>query len=112
MLAIRRKFKPVDNSTYIAHIIFPWSMHFLCKFLFKRFRGQMKDIEMILENLMISVFEQVENLEEGVHALQAFYYYSKRDALHPLYDQKTVAVSCFRQYFSVCLLSGACSALE
>ncbi|PNF16790.1 hypothetical protein B7P43_G00884 [Cryptotermes secundus] len=57
-----------------------------------RFRGQMKDTEMILENLMISVFEQVVNLEEGVHALQAFYYYSKRDGLRPLYDKKTVAV--------------------
>lgn len=56
----------------------------------------MKDTEMILENLMISVFEQVVNLEEGVHALQAFYYYSKRDALHPLYDKKTVAVSYLR----------------
>jgi hypothetical protein len=56
----------------------------------------MKDIEMILQNLMISVFEQVANLEEGVHGLQAFYYYSRRDALHPLYDQKTIAVSYLR----------------
>jgi hypothetical protein len=56
----------------------------------------MKDIEIILENLVISVFEQVANLEEGVHALQAFYYYSKRNALRPLYDQKTVAVSYLR----------------
>jgi hypothetical protein len=64
----------------------------------------MKEIEMILENLMVSVFEQVANLEEGVQALQAFYYYSKRDALRPLYEKKTVAVSYLRQYFSVCLL--------
>jgi hypothetical protein len=56
----------------------------------------MKDIEMILENLMVSVFEQVANLEEGVQALQAFYYYSKRYALHPLYEKKIVAVSYLR----------------
>jgi hypothetical protein len=64
----------------------------------------MKEIEMILENLMVSVFEQVANLEEGVQALQAFYYYSKRDALRPLYENKTVAVSYLRRYFSVCLI--------
>jgi hypothetical protein len=62
----------------------------------------MKDIEVILGNLMVSVFEQVENLEEGVQALQAFYHYSKRDALWPLYDQKIAAVSyltyCFYGY--------------
>jgi hypothetical protein len=59
----------------------------------------MKDIEVILENLMMSVFEQVVNVEEGVHALQAFYHYSKRDALRPLYDKKIVAVSYFIHFF-------------
>jgi hypothetical protein len=72
----------------------------------------MKGIEMILENLMVSVFEQVANVEEGVHALQAFYYYSKRDALRPLYDQKTVAVSNCRYHFCVAFLISACSTLE
>jgi hypothetical protein len=67
----------------------------------------MKDIEVILGNLMVSVFEQVENLEEGVHALQAFYHYSKRDALRPLYNQKTAAVSYHTYCFYVCLLSRA-----
>lgn len=59
----------------------------------------MKDIEVKLKNLMVSVFEQVVNIEEGVLALQAFYHYSKRDALHPLYVCKTVSVS----YLTYCL---------
>lgn len=67
----------------------------------------MKDMEVILGNLMVSVFEQVENLEEGVHALQAFYHYSKRDALRPLYDQKIAAVSYLTYCFYVCILSHA-----
>lgn len=67
----------------------------------------MKDIEVIMGNLMVSVFEQVENLEEGVHALQAFYRYSKRDALRPLYDQKITAVSYLTYFFYVCMLSHA-----
>jgi hypothetical protein len=57
-----------------------------------------KDIEMILENLIVSVFEQVVNVEEGIHALQAFHWYSKRDALCPLYNCKTVAVSYLTYY--------------
>jgi hypothetical protein len=65
----------------------------------------MKDIEVILGNLMVSVFEQVENLEEGVHALQAFYHYSERDALRLLYDQKSAAVSYPTYCLYVCLLS-------
>ncbi|KAJ4429794.1 hypothetical protein ANN_21998 [Periplaneta americana] len=70
-----------------------WYNHILrCLFLYYRFRGQMKDIEVILENLMTSVFDQVANVEEGVYALQAFYHYAKRDALHTVYDRKTVDV--------------------
>ena len=72
----------------------------------------MKDTEVILGNLMVSVFEQVENLEEGVHALQAFYHYSKRDALRSLYDQKIAAVSYFTCCFYVCILSHAGLQLE
>jgi hypothetical protein len=67
----------------------------------------MKDIEVILGNLMVSVFEQGANLEEGVQALQAFYHYSKRDALRPLYDQKITAVSYFTCCFYVCIQSHA-----
>jgi hypothetical protein len=67
----------------------------------------MKDIEVILGNLMVSVFEQVENLEDGVHALQAFYHYSKRDALRPLYNQKIAAVSYLTYCCYVCLISHA-----
>jgi len=67
----------------------------------------MKDIEVIMGNLMVSVFEQVENLEEGVRAVQAVYHYSKRDALRSLYDQKIAAVSYLAYFFYVCILSHA-----
>jgi hypothetical protein len=62
----------------------------------------MKDIEVQVKNLMVSVFEQVVNVEEGVLALQAFYHYSKRDSLRPVYICKTAAVSYLTYCASVC----------
>jgi hypothetical protein len=53
----------------------------------------MKELEVIIENLMVSVFEQVVNVEDGVCALQAFFHYAKRDAIRPLFQKKTVEVS-------------------
>ncbi|KAJ9574123.1 hypothetical protein L9F63_008537, partial [Diploptera punctata] len=57
-----------------------------------RFRIQMKELEVIIENLIVAVFEQVDNVEEGVQALQAVFHYAKRDTIRPLFDRKTVEV--------------------
>nr|CAD7395752.1 unnamed protein product [Timema poppensis] len=57
-----------------------------------RFRSHTKELEVVIENLMDSVFEIVQHAEEGLHALQAFYHYSKRSAVRKMFDKKTVYV--------------------
>nr|CAD7392464.1 unnamed protein product [Timema cristinae] len=60
--------------------------------LLPRFRSHTKELEVVIENLMDSVFEIVQHAEEGLHALQAFYHYSKRSAVRKMFDKKTVYV--------------------
>ncbi|XP_049764343.1 dynein axonemal heavy chain 2 [Schistocerca cancellata] len=57
-----------------------------------RFRNQVKELEVILENLVIKVFETIKNVEEGIEALQGFYHYYKRPALKQLFEKKTAEV--------------------
>ncbi|XP_017772767.1 PREDICTED: dynein-1-beta heavy chain, flagellar inner arm I1 complex [Nicrophorus vespilloides] len=58
-----------------------------------KFRGRMKDIEIVIENLVNSVFDQIPTVDEGVEALAAFYNYSKRSTLKSLFDRKTLYVT-------------------
>lgn len=57
----------------------------------------MKDIEIVIENLVNSVFEQIPTLEDGVEAMGAFYNYSQRDSLKGLFERKTLFVSLTRK---------------
>lgn len=57
-----------------------------------KFKSQMKDIEVVLENLTNAVFDNVANLEDGIEALAAFYNYQKRKTLSSLFDSKTLEV--------------------
>ncbi|KAI4471763.1 dynein heavy chain [Holotrichia oblita] len=68
-----------------------------------KFRGRMKDIEIVIENLVNSVFEQIPTLEDGVEAMGAFYNYSQRDSLKGLFERKTLFVfQLFRQEIQNC----------
>ncbi|XP_014244414.1 dynein heavy chain 2, axonemal isoform X2 [Cimex lectularius] len=56
------------------------------------FREGMREIEVIIENLMECVFETVRNVEEGLEALQILYQYSKRPNLYALFERQTTYI--------------------
>lgn len=53
------------------------------------FRAEMKDLEIIIENLVPSVFQGLNNVQEGIENLQGFYNYMNRENLKPLFDART-----------------------
>ncbi|XP_071050357.1 dynein axonemal heavy chain 2 isoform X2 [Onthophagus taurus] len=57
-----------------------------------KFRGRMKDIEIVIENLVNSVFEQITTVEDGVEAMGAFFNYIHRDTLKGLFERKTLFI--------------------
>lgn len=67
------------------------------------FRTRMKSIEIVVENVVNSVFDQIPNMEEAVEALAAFYNYSRRETLRPLFERKTLHVyRMFREEIQDC----------
>ncbi|GBO98710.1 Dynein-1-beta heavy chain, flagellar inner arm I1 complex [Eumeta japonica] len=56
------------------------------------FRNTMKEIEIIIENLVESVFEGVNHVEEGVIALYSLNNYSRRRSLKRIFKRKTAEV--------------------
>ncbi|CAG4999301.1 unnamed protein product [Parnassius apollo] len=56
------------------------------------FRTVIKDIEIIIENLVESVFEGVNHVEEAVVALYSLHNYSKRKKLRRIFKRKTAEV--------------------
>lgn len=57
-----------------------------------RFREEIKDLELLIENLITSVFKSVSNVQEGIEALYGFYNYTRRDSVKTLFDRKTTTV--------------------
>ncbi|XP_050668613.1 dynein axonemal heavy chain 2 [Leptidea sinapis] len=57
-----------------------------------QFRTVIKDIEIIIENLVESVFEGVNHVEEAVIALYSLHNYSKRKSLKRIFKRKTAEV--------------------
>ncbi|XP_068632350.1 dynein axonemal heavy chain 2 [Battus philenor] len=57
-----------------------------------QFRTTIKDIEIIIENLVESVFEGVNHVEEAVVALYSLHTYSKRQNLKRIFKRKTAQV--------------------
>ncbi|KAM3963696.1 LOW QUALITY PROTEIN: dynein heavy chain 2, axonemal kl-2 [Aphomia sociella] len=57
-----------------------------------QFRGVIKDIEIIIENLVETVFEGVNHVEEAVVALYSLNNYSKRKNLRRIFKRKTAEV--------------------
>lgn len=66
-----------------------------------KFRGKMKDIEVVMENLTNAVFDEVANVEEGIESLAAMFNYSKRKTLYSLFEGKTVFVSDQFDFFAL-----------
>lgn len=57
------------------------------------FRGKMKDLEIMIENLLNIVFSYNDTIEDGVYALYGFYNYLSRESLKPIFENKTTRVS-------------------
>ncbi|XP_013149055.1 PREDICTED: dynein heavy chain 2, axonemal [Papilio polytes] len=57
-----------------------------------QFRSTIKDIEIIIENLVESVFEGVNHVEEAVVALYSLHNYSRRQNLKRIFKRKTAEV--------------------
>lgn len=67
------------------------------------FRSRMKSVEIVVENVVNSVFDQIPNMEEAVEALASFYNYSRRDTLKSLFERKTLQVyNMFKQEIQDC----------
>ncbi|XP_075210256.1 dynein heavy chain 2, axonemal kl-2 [Lycorma delicatula] len=57
-----------------------------------RLRTQVKEMEVMIENLLIEAFASVGNVFEALDVLQSLYQYSKRPNLYPKFEQRTVQV--------------------
>lgn len=52
----------------------------------------MKDVEVVIENLANSVFDNVANVEEGIESLAAMHNYTHRRTLISFFEKKTLLV--------------------
>lgn len=56
------------------------------------FRNEMRDLEIMIENLIATVFMDVNNVQEGIEDLRSFYNYLNRKNLKSLFDSKNTSV--------------------
>ncbi|KAL2079072.1 hypothetical protein ACEWY4_024816 [Coilia grayii] len=59
---------------------------------YNRFRAGVKDLEVMMQNLINSAFETLSTVEEGVQLLDVFHHLSAREAIKRTIDRKTVDV--------------------
>lgn len=62
------------------------------------FRTKMKDLEIIIENLMNAVFKNMNNVRQGIANLYGFNIYMKRESLKALFDSMRSHVIPFSIY--------------
>nr|XP_034179953.1 dynein heavy chain 2, axonemal [Osmia lignaria] len=56
------------------------------------FRVEMKDLEIIIENLVATVFQGMNNVQEAVENLQGFYNYMNRENLKSVFEATTAEI--------------------
>ncbi|XP_063786889.1 dynein axonemal heavy chain 2 [Pseudophryne corroboree] len=59
---------------------------------YNRFRAGVKDLEVMMQNLITTAFETVRGVEQGVELLDIFHHLSAREAIKRMFDKKTVQV--------------------
>ena len=59
---------------------------------FSKFRTAVKELEVMVQNLISSAFETVRSVEEGVMLLDVFGHFGAREAIKRTIDKKTVEV--------------------
>jgi len=52
----------------------------------------MRDLEIMIENLVATVFMNVNNVQEGIENLRSFYNYLNRENLKSLFENKNTSV--------------------
>ena len=58
------------------------------------FRVKMRDLEVLIENLINTVFSDVTTIEAGIYSLYGLYNYINRENLKSIFDAKTTFVRC------------------
>ena len=76
--AISYKIFAVHESTWVDDMII--------------FRTEIRDLEIMIENLIAIVFINVNNIQEGIENLRSFYNYLNRKNLKFLFDSKNSSV--------------------
>jgi len=56
------------------------------------FRIEIRDLEIMIENLITTVFKDINNIQEGIEDLHSFYNYCDREHLRPLFENKNTQV--------------------
>ncbi|KAF7401616.1 hypothetical protein HZH68_007436 [Vespula germanica] len=56
------------------------------------FRNEVRELEIIIENLIATVFADMNNVQEGIENLYGFYNYMNRERLQQLFNNKTMEV--------------------
>lgn len=59
---------------------------------YNRFRGGIKDLEVMMQNVLCSAFETVTTVEQGVEVLDIFMHLASREAMRRTIDKKTVEI--------------------
>ncbi|XP_077326811.1 dynein axonemal heavy chain 2 [Lithobates pipiens] len=59
---------------------------------YNRFRASVKDLEVMMQNLIMTAFETVRRVEQGIELLDIFHHLSAREAIKRTFDKKTVQV--------------------
>jgi dynein heavy chain len=59
---------------------------------YNRFRAGIKDLEVMMQNVISTAFETINTVEQGVELLDAFQHLSSREAIRRTIDKKTVEV--------------------
>lgn len=80
--------KLFEISPYILENL----IYFIKIFNFLRFRSAVKEMEVMVINVMNSAFDTITYVEQGVEILDAFMHLSAREAIRRTIDKKTVEV--------------------
>ncbi|XP_015190542.1 PREDICTED: dynein-1-beta heavy chain, flagellar inner arm I1 complex-like [Polistes dominula] len=84
-------FESLEKIEANSHKIFD-VLHVAWKNIMSIFRGEVRELEIIIENLVATVFVIMNNVQEGIENLRGFYNYMNREKLQELFNNKTMEV--------------------
>lgn len=70
-----------QNGLCIMSVFFNTWLNSILMFLFLRFRAGVKDLEVMVQNLISSAFDTITTVQEGVEILDIFQHLSSREVL-------------------------------